>query len=133
MMFDCFNPPNDDELGGRLNRRVVFMVPLNPKEWNGLHFNWGCAFTREQNKKAGNVSEVSADVGPMALICFDVLWRWRCRVNHALDIESSKAGNHPGAVFSNTDSISALKRDTGVEQKAVGMTNLERTVMRWQS
>lgn len=45
------SPEELETMQRRLNRRVVFMVPLNPKEWNGLHFNWGCAFTREQNKK----------------------------------------------------------------------------------
>jgi len=35
----------------RLRRRVVFMVPLSPRPWDGLHFNWGCAFTKQQNKK----------------------------------------------------------------------------------
>ena len=36
----------------RLGRKVIFMVPLSPKPCDGLHFNWGCAFTKQQNKKA---------------------------------------------------------------------------------
>ncbi|CAJ1359602.1 unnamed protein product [Effrenium voratum] len=35
----------------RLGRKVIFMVPLSPKPCDGLHFNWGCAFTKQQNKK----------------------------------------------------------------------------------
>ena len=37
----------------RLRRKVVFMVPLSPRPWDGLNFNWGLAFTKQQNKKAG--------------------------------------------------------------------------------
>ncbi|CAK9034491.1 unnamed protein product [Durusdinium trenchii] len=35
----------------RLQRRVIFMVPLSPRPCDGLSFNWGCAFTKQQNKK----------------------------------------------------------------------------------
>lgn len=35
----------------RLRRKVVFMVPLSPRPWDGLNFNWGLAFTKQQNKK----------------------------------------------------------------------------------
>ena len=37
---------------GRLLRRVIFMVPLSPRPLDGLSFNWGCAFTKQQNRKA---------------------------------------------------------------------------------
>ncbi|CAE7294183.1 rluC [Symbiodinium natans] len=35
----------------RLQRRVIFVVPKSPGTINGLHFNWGCCFTKSDNKK----------------------------------------------------------------------------------
>ena len=35
----------------RLRHRVIFMVPMSPRTHEGVHFNWGCAFTKRDNKK----------------------------------------------------------------------------------
>ncbi|CAE7646266.1 rluC [Symbiodinium sp. CCMP2592] len=36
----------------RMNRRVIFMVPKSPNTTaDGWHFNWGCCFTKSDNKK----------------------------------------------------------------------------------
>ncbi|CAE7241941.1 rluC [Symbiodinium natans] len=36
----------------RLRRRVIFMVPKSPSTTpDGFHFNWGCCFTKSDNKK----------------------------------------------------------------------------------
>ncbi|CAE7679129.1 rluC, partial [Symbiodinium sp. CCMP2456] len=36
----------------RMNRRVIFMVPKSPNTTaDGWHFNWGCCFSKSDNKK----------------------------------------------------------------------------------
>ncbi|CAE7759521.1 rluC, partial [Symbiodinium pilosum] len=36
----------------RLWRRVIFVVPTNPEPTDdGMHFSWGCTFTKKQNKQ----------------------------------------------------------------------------------
>jgi len=35
----------------RLRHRVIFVVPMSPQTQEGVHFNWACAFRKQQNKK----------------------------------------------------------------------------------
>eukprot|EP00913_Durusdinium_trenchii_P002380 g2197.t2 len=35
----------------RLRHRVIFVVPMSPQTYEGMHFNWGCAFSKRDNKK----------------------------------------------------------------------------------
>ncbi|CAJ1390305.1 unnamed protein product, partial [Effrenium voratum] len=40
------------KIQSRLQHRVIFMVPMSPQTTeDGLHFNWGCAFRKKENKK----------------------------------------------------------------------------------
>lgn len=35
----------------RLRHRVIFLVPMSPLTHEGVHYNWACAFRKQQNKK----------------------------------------------------------------------------------
>ncbi|CAE7255031.1 grsT [Symbiodinium natans] len=48
------------KLQRRLWRRVIFLVPTNPEPHNGMHFSWGCTFTKAQNKQVSTVPSIPA-------------------------------------------------------------------------